>query len=320
MGQMEQLDGSTKIAGVDVGKFWLDAALAEPGAPLRVRNDAAGIGTLADWLQQHGVGRVGLEASGPYDRPVRHALQAAGLAVVLHQPAEVKLFGRLKRQRAKNDRLDARLIAAATAGIERPARPADPRLAELAEWLTVYEHVAATIAGLKTLLESVSLDALRHCVLAQIDRLKAGKAELAATVMAAITAQPDLRQRLGLLMSLPGFGPIVATSMLIRMPELGDMQHGQPACMIGVAPHDRDSGTWHGTRCITGGRSRPRRMLYIAALAARRCDPDLKAFADRLEQHGKPKKLILVAIMRKLIEAANIVLKRKAPWIPKTAK
>lgn len=315
---MEHLDTSTKIAGIDVGKHWLDAAIGGQATPLRVSNDAAGIRTLTGWLQEHGVGRVGLEATGPYDRRVRSDLLSAGLAVVLHQPAEVKLFGRLRRQRAKNDRLDARLIAAATAGIERQALRHDPRLTELAERLTVYERIAETIAGLKNLLESVSLDDLRHCVTGQIERLKACKSELAETVMAAVKAQPDLSERLGLLMSLPGFGPIVATSMLIRMPELGDMQHGQPACLIGVAPHDRDSGTHAGTRFIAGGRSRPRRMLYIAALAARRCDPDLKAFADRLMANGKPKKLVLVAVMRKLIEAANIILKRNSPWIPQT--
>ena len=315
---MEHLDVSMKIAGIDVGKYWLDAAIDGHATPLRVGNDAAGIQTLSRWLQAHGVGRVGMEASGPYERRLRSDLQSAGLEVVLHQPMEVKLFGRIRRQRAKNDRLDARLIAAATAGIERRPLRHDPRLSRLAERLTVYEHVTDTIARFKTLLESVGLDDLHQAVNHQIDQLEACKRQLAETVMTAIKAQPDLSGRLGLLMSLPGFGPIVATSMLVRMPELGDMQHGQPACLIGVAPHDRDSGTHAGTRFIAGGRSRPRRMLYIAALAARRCDPDLKAFADRLEANGKPKKLILVAIMRKLIEAANIVLKRNAPWLKHT--
>jgi transposase len=314
---MEQCDVSTKIAGIDVGKYWLDAAIDGQSTPLRVVNDAAGIKTLSSWLKSHGVGRVGMEASGPYDRRVRADLQAVGLEVVLHQPMEVKLFGRIRRQRAKNDRLDARLIAAATAGIERQPLKHDPRLAELAERLTVYEHVADTIAGLKSLLESVGLEDLHRAVTGQIEQLAAFKSQLAEAAMATIKAQSDLRHRLGLLMSLPGFGPIVATSMLVRMPELGDMQHGQPACLIGVAPHDRDSGTHAGTRFIAGGRSRPRRMLYIAALAAKRCDPNLKAFAQRLEANGKPKKLVLVALMRKLIEAANIVLKRNAPWVIK---
>jgi len=223
---MEQCDVSTKIAGIDVGKYWLDAAIDGQSTPLRVVNDAAGIKTLSSWLKSHGVGRVGMEASGPYDRRVRADLQAVGLEVVLHQPMEVKLFGRIRRQRAKNDRLDARLIAAATAGIERQPLKHDPRLAELAERLTVYEHVADTIAGLKSLLESVGLEDLHRAVTGQIEQLAAFKSQLAEAAMATIKAQSDLRHRLGLLMSLPGFGPIVATSMLVRMPELGDMQHG----------------------------------------------------------------------------------------------
>jgi len=132
---MEQRDISTKIAGIDVGKYWLDAAIDGQASPLRVGNDAAGRTALSGWLKTHGVGRVGLEASGPYDRRVRAELQSAGLEVVLHQPMEVKLFGQIRRQRAKNDRLDARLIAATTAGIERRPVRHDPRLADLADCL-----------------------------------------------------------------------------------------------------------------------------------------------------------------------------------------
>lgn len=315
---MEQLNISTTVAGIDVGKRWLDAAIEGVSTQLRIGNDVQEIATLRDWLHEHKVTRVGLEASGPYDRLVRRELEAAGFEVVVHQPLEVRLFARLKRQRAKSDRLDARLIAAATAGIDRQAMVHDPRLVELAERLTVYERIAETIAELKNLLESVTLADLRHSVLEQIEQLKRCKAELAEHVLAQIQAHADLRDRLGLLLSLPGFGSIVAASMLVRMPELGHMQHGQPAALIGTAPYDRDTGQYVGQRCIAGGRSRPRRMLYIAALSARRCDPHFKAFADRLESVGKPKKVIIIAIMRKLIEAANLVLKRATPWVIET--
>lgn len=315
---MEQSHDSTPVAGIDVGKHWLDAALDGMEVPLRIGNDAQGIATLRDWLHEHRVARVGLEASGPYDRLLRSDLEAAGFEVVVHQPLEVRLFARLKRQRAKSDRLDARLIAAATAGTDRQAMVRDPRLHELAERFTVYERIAQTIAELRNLLESVTLAELRHSVLEQIEQLKRYKAELAAHLLAAIEGHADLKHRLDLLLSLPGFGSIVAASMLVRMPELGQMQHGQPAALIGTAPYDRDSGRYLGQRCIAGGRSRPRRMLYIAALSARRCDPHFKAFADRLERAGKPKKVIIVAVMRKLIEAANLVLKRAQPWKPQT--
>ncbi len=122
---MEQVHVSTTTAGIDVGKRWLDAAVEGVSEQLRIGNEAQGIAKLRDWLHEHKVTRVGLEASGPYGRRVQSDLEAAGFEVVVHQPLEVRLFARLKRQRAKSDRLDAKLIAAATAGIERQAMVCD---------------------------------------------------------------------------------------------------------------------------------------------------------------------------------------------------
>ena len=134
-------------------------------------------------------------------------------------------------------------------------------------------------------------------------------------ILLAAGAGAALLARFKLLLSLPGVGPIVAATLVVRMPELGRMRRGQAAALLGVAPYDRDSGQWKGQRFIVGGRTRPRRMLYLAALSARRCDPTLKAFAEHLTARGKPAKIVLVAVMRKLIEAANIVLGRSQPWL-----
>ena len=150
---------------------------------------------------------------------------------------------------------------------------------------------------------------------AQIAALERLKAKLARAVLAQIKLCPDLLARDRLLLSLPGVGPIVAATLVVRMPELGSMKRGQAAALAGVAPFDRDSGQWKGLRFIAGGRSRPRRMLYLAALQAKRCCPSLKAFADQLLARGKPAKLVIVAVMRKLIEAANLVLSRGQPWL-----
>lgn len=316
---MEQLKTSTIIGGIDVGKYRLDAAIEGFGPQLETSNDADGIGQLIGWLVEHGVGRVGLEASGGYERPVRIGLEAAGLEVVVHQPIEVKLYGRMTRQRAKTDKADARLIAAATAAIKRPPRAADPLLAQLSERLTAYEKIADMLMSLKTFKASLSLDDLDQMVDDQIALLSRLKRALVLQLVRAIKADPGLKPRYELLMSLPGIGPIVAASLVIRMPELGQMQRGQAASLIGVAPFARDSGTHKGQRFIGGGRSRPRRMLYLAALAARRYDQTLSRFADRLRAAGKPPKLVIVAVMRKLIEAANIVLKRNKPWTKQPA-
>jgi transposase len=316
---MEQHQSNTKVAGIDVGKSRLDGAVHGLEDTAQVDNGPAGFSELIGWLRAREVGRVGLEATGGYERGVRGALETAGFAVVVHQPLEVRRFAQLKRRRAKNDRLDAQLIAAATAQVDAVRAAQDPRLAELAERLTAYEQVTDQAAQLKTFMEHVTLKDIARRLRVQIRALDRLKAALAAQIVQQIKAHGDLLARFRLLLSLPGVGPVVAASLVIRMPELGRMRRGQAAALIGVAPFDRDSGQYRGLRFIAGGRGRPRRMLYLAALAAKRCDPNLKAFAEQLIARGKPAKLAIVAVMRKLIEAANLVLSRGQPWLRQPA-
>ena len=153
---MEQRQSSTRIAGIDVGKHRLDVAIQGLEGETAVANTVAGVGELLDWLKAREVGRVGLEASGGYERLVRGELDKAGFEVVVHQPLEVRRFAQLKRWRAKNDRLDARLIAAATAQMDAVRAAQDPRLVRLAERLSAYEHITDQAAGLKTFLEGVA--------------------------------------------------------------------------------------------------------------------------------------------------------------------
>lgn len=307
---------NTKVAGIDVGKRRLDVAVHGEAGVECFANTVEGIAALISWLRARKVGRVGMEASGGYERAVREGLSRAGFEVVIHQPAEVRLFARLKRLKAKTDQLDAVLIAAATAQLETLKAANDPRLSELGERLTAYEQVADELARLKTQMEHVTLKDLLDELKAHMLALTALKARLLDKVVEIIKANADLAARFKLLLTLPGVGPVVAASAIVRMPELGSMDRGQAASLLGAAPFARDSGQYRGQRFIYGGRGRPRRMFYIAALAARRCDPSLKAFGDRLEAMGKPPKVILVAIMRKLVEAANIVLARGKAWQP----
>jgi transposase len=311
---MERAQGNTKVAGIDVGKRWLDVAVHGDGDAERFGNDETGLEALIAWLAARGVVRVGLEATAGYERAARARLEAAGLAVVVHQPLEVRLFARLKRLKAKTDRLDAALIAAATAQVEAVRAAQDPRLVELAQRLTAYEQITDQAAELKTFMEHVDLPDLVQALSEQIQALSRLKARLAGEILAKIKAWPDLLARYRLLLSLPGVGPVVAASLIVRMPELGALRRGQPAALLGVAPFDRQSGQWRGRSFIGGGRSRPRRMVYLAAIAAKRCDPAYKLFAQRLLNAGKPPKVTIVAVMRKLIEAANLVLARQKPW------
>lgn len=311
---MEQRKISTSVAGIDVSKRALDIAIHGVEDMIQVANTPAGFVDLGRWLQAHEIGRVGLEATGGYEAPLVMALQAQGYEVVVHPPLALRQFARFKRLKAKNDKIDARLIALATTQAEAVKAAIDPRLAELAERLTAYEQVADHLARMKIEAEHRTLTDLRKLLAVQMRSLLALKRKLAADLIARIRSWPDLALRYDLLMSLPGFGKLIAAAIVVRMPELGDLKHGQAASLIGVAPFDRDSGLHRGQRFIWGGRERPRRFLYLAAVVAKRHDPSLKAFANSLVQRGKPPKVVTVAIMRKLIEAANLVLGRGHPW------
>jgi transposase len=311
---MKQGEASTKCAGIDIGKRRLDVAIHGAVDRLELANAEAAFGELVAWLEARGVGRVGMEATGGYERAVRAALEAAGFEVVVHQPLEVRLFARLRRLRAKNDRIDAALIAAATAQVGAVKAAGDPRLRDLAERLTAYEQISDQLAELKIFMEHVTLKDVVRLLQRQLTSLAVLKSKLADDIRRRIEAHDDLAQRYRLLLSLPGVGPVVAAGLVIRMPELGQMKRGQAAALLGVAPFDRDSGQFKGQRFIGGGRKRPRRLLYLAAVSAKRCDPTFKAFADRLLGHGKPAKVVTVAVMRRLIEAANLILTRGQPW------
>lgn len=317
---MERAQSSMKIGGIDVAKAKLDVAAHGELELAQFGNDPDGFSALGAWLAQRSITRVGLEATGGYERAVVAWLQAHGFEVVVHQPLDIRLFARLKRQRAKNDRIDARLIAAATTQVDAVKAAADPLLAELAEWMTAYEQAADQLAQLKTCLEQVTRPELRQSYRDQLARLTTWKLQLLAAVLERIRTRPDLARRYELLISLPGVGPVVAASLVVRMPELGRLSAAQAASLAGVAPFDFDTGQYKGQRHISGGRARPRRMLYLAALTAKRRDPDWSAFAERLRAAGKKPKVIITAVMRKLIEAANLVLARQTPWRPSPAK
>lgn len=315
---MEQIEASTKIAGIDVAKSKLDVVVHGSSQVVQFTNDAEGFERLGAWLAAQGVTRVGLEATGGYERALVSWLHANGYEVVVHQPLEVRMFARLKRRRAKNDRIDAILIAAATAQVDAVKAAADPLLVELAERMTAYDQAAEQLARLKTFLEHVTLPDVKATYLAQIQHAKAWKHQMLVAVVARIKARPDLKRRYALLMSLPGVGPVVAAGLVVRMPELGSLEPRQAASLLGVAPFDHDTGIYKGQRHIAGGRARPRRLVYMAALAASRHDPGFRTFANRLKGAGKKPKVILVAVMRKLIQAANLILARGKPWLVRT--
>jgi len=305
----------TVCAGIDTGKRKLDVAIDGNGEQLQVENTAEGHKILLAWLQRHKVKRIGIEASGGYEQPVVATLRRKRFVVVVFQPAQVRAYAKFHLQRAKNDKIDAALIAACTAAVKQIYPAPDPRLSPFAEQLTMIDQIGEDIMKLKSRIETCRNERIRAVWKEDIARLaKRERAELKALV-AAIRQYPDLAERLELIHSVGGAGLPTAVGILVRMPEIGQLTREQAAALAGLAPYDDDSGDQVGARHIDGGRERLRRALYLAALPASfRWNPQLIALYQRLRAAGKEHKRALIACARKLLIFVNTVVARGTPW------
>jgi transposase len=306
---------SMVCAGIDTGKHKLDAAINGCPDDLTLDNTAEGHQALATWLRQHRVKRIGIEASGGYEQEVVRELRRKGFVVVVFQPAQVRAYAKFLGQLAKNDKIDARLIAECTAVIKNIHAPPDPRLAPFPEHLTMIEQIKEDIACFKTRLETCRDQRLRQFWKEEIARLKKlEKAEL-KQLIAVIRQYRDLAERLDLIASIDGIGLQTATAILVRLPEIGSLTREQVAALVGLAPYDDDSGAHQGERHIKGGRARLRKAIYQAALpASHRWNPQLITLYKRLVAGGKEHKAALIACARKLLIYANTVVARGTPW------
>ncbi len=301
-------------AGIDVGKANLDIAIhRKPGETLRVRRDQAGFTQLIAWLRQHDVTRVGLEASGGYERDVMDALEDAGFMADLLNPLRVRRFAQAKGRLAKNDRVDADIIAAFTAQmLDAPPRRRDRALERLGEYLTVRRRILGWINDCDNAMEQARDPAMRKLLRAQrlgFEKLLA-KQDAAIAGLIAGNADWDVLDRR--LRTVPGVGPVLAAALIAWLPELGRLDRQQIAALVGLAPFDRDSGRYHGRREISGGREHVRHALYMPSLSAMRHNPVLAAFAKRLA--GKPPKVIIVACMRRLLTFLNAMARDATDW------
>jgi transposase len=311
---------STTTAGIDTSKLKLDIAVHDRAERWQVANALPGWRALAAKLAKAGVTRVGIEATGGYERGVVEHLRAAGFTVLVLQPIQVKAFGRVHLRRAKNDALDAVLIAACAAMLDPPRIAPDQRLAELAGHLTFLEQLEEDIARFKTRLEHIDEPGLRRIVTGDIARLKARRLAHIRDIARRLRAYDDLAKRLDLVLSIPGIGERTALALIIRMPELGRVSREEAAALAGLAPFDDDSGLHRGQRHIAGGRGRLRRSLFAAALpAAFRWNKALVALYARLIAKGKVHNAALIACARKLLIYANTVVQRGTPWTEKPA-
>lgn len=303
------------VVGIDVAKRWLDAYRHPDGARQRFSNDAAGWATLMAWLGEVPIMRIGLEASGGYERAVTEQLTIEGFAVHVLDPVRVRFFGRAMGRRAKNDRIDARKIAEFVVHGDMPTKlPARDR-DRLAELLNLREALVDNRTRLISIGEHLREKRFVAAAKRHLARLQRDIAALERAIAALIAGHPQFARAARLLMSAKGVGLLLAATLIARLPELGTLSRRKIAALVGVAPFDDDSGKRSGGRHIAGGRAPVRRVLYMAAMAAAtRHNPMLKAFYTHLRAQGKLPKVALVACMRKLLTILNAMMAAGTPW------
>lgn len=302
------------FVGIDVSKAWLDACLWPQGEARTFTNDRAGLRDLVRWAERLGPEAVAFEASGGYERALIAALGEAGLPARRVNPARVRHFARAAGVLAKNDRIDAAMIARFCATLPQNPIRHDPAAAALAELVTARRQLGDELTRCTNQAEHARHKVLKRLAARRAARLRADILALDEAIAQAVASDQSMARKKDLLCSVPGVGPVLAHSLMALMPELGRLSGRQAAALLGVAPFDRESGASKGQRHILGGRKPLRDVAYMAALVAGRHNPTLAAFKQRLKTAGKPPKVILVAIMRKLIVALNAILRDGKSW------
>lgn len=303
------------VVGIDVSKDRLDVAVAPSGLVFQVANTQAGIDDLVSRLEPIGAEVVALEATGGFETAAVAGLSAAGLAVVVVNPAQVRAYAHALGRRAKTDPIDAAVIAAFVAATKpelRPLKDAETQAlsALVARRRQIVQMIVAEENRAKMALAKEAQKSIKRLLAALQRELESLDKDLDAH----IRKSPVWRVRESLLTSVPGVGPATARTLLAEMPELGSLDRRQIASLAGLAPWTRQSGTWKGKSFIGGGRGKVRAVLFMAALVASRHNPVLKAFRDRLVAAGKPKIVAVVATMRKLLTILNAIIRDAKPW------
>ena len=306
--------------GVDISKATLDVHLHPAGIARQFANDANGIKTLLGWLGGHDVIRIVFEPTGPYHHRLERRLGEAGLPLAKVNPLQARRFAQAAGTYAKTDAIDAAMLARMGALLTPPIRAITSEVIdEMRELHTARLALIKDRTAAKNREHACRSPMLkRHAAqrLAQIDRQIAA---IDAGLKARVQTDPHLASRFDILVSIPGVGALTAIIMLIEMPELGQLDSKQVASLAGLAPQACDSGQHRGRRHIRGGRAVLRQALYMPALVATRFNTDMKSKYQSLIAAGKPAKVAITAVMRKLIILANTLLRADRKWTEKTA-
>ena len=307
----------TVFVGVDVSKDRLDIHLRPSGEVFFVSRDPKGLDGLTARLSGLPVALVVLEATGGFETTVAAALAGAGLPLCVVNPRQIRDFARAMGRLAKTDALDAEAIALFAERVRPQARPLpEPERSHLTELVGRRRQIIEMI-GMETNRRRQAAD---KQLARRLDRhvafLEKELADADRAIGQAIQSSPAWREAEALLKSVPGIGDVTARTLLAELPELGTLGRHQLAALVGIAPINRDSGLMRGRRAIGGGRTSVRNVLYMAALTAIRRRSPFRAFYDRLTTRGRPKKVALVAVMRKLLVTLNAIVRDRTPWRP----
>ena len=304
------------VAGIDVAKDKVDVCIRSLSLRRTFASTAEGRRELASWLRRNKVGKAVMEASGGYEREWAKALRAAKIEVRIVDPKRVRSFAQSAGRLAKNDTIDAEMIAwFAETFDEAPGQAYDAMREQLHQMVNARQ----ALKDMQAKLESQG----EHAVPAAVQRIHARISKtiaielvkIEAAITALIQATPHFAELAEIIESVPGIGRTTSAALIAAMPELGQANNKIVAALLGVAPYDDDSGRRRGERHIKGGRRRTRNVFYMACLgAATQHNPVLKAFYDRLVAKGKLKKVALTACMRKLISILNIMIERRQKW------
>jgi transposase len=312
---MEQSSSSSVFVGIDVAKDRLDVHLRPMGEAFALTRDVDGLRALAERLAGLAPKLIMLEATGGLEATVAAALSAAGLPLVVVNPRQVRDFARATGRLAKTDRLDAEAIARFAEAVQPEPRPLPDQAAQaLGELVARRRQIVEMIGSESQRRRQLRDPKLVRRVDAHLLWLHQELAAIETDLGDAVRNSPAWRAAEDLLVSVPGIGPTSARLLIAQLPELGHLDRRRIASLVGVAPVNRDSGTFRGRRMVMGGRADVRKALYMPTLTAIRYNPALKALYLRLTGRGKPAKVALTAVMRKLLTILNAILKSRTPW------
>ena len=301
--------------GIDVSKTVLDVHLHPEGLRSRFANDACGHGLLVSWAAAHQPERVIFEPTGACHRALETALGRAGLPFVKINPLQARRFAQACGTRVKTDPVDAEMLARMAATLQPDLTPAkDQTIDTLKELLAARRALVKDRTAALNRSKGLTLALLKRQSDQNLKQITARITAIDAECHKLMAATPHLKARLDILTSIPGLGEITALALLIDIPELGSMDAKQTASLAGLAPVTRQSGQWRGKSFIQGGRATLRQAIYMPALVAIRFNPPLKVKYDALRAAGKPAKLAITAIMRRIITIANALLRDNRKW------